>query len=166
MLSPLFGMEDSPNIEVIVASEMSKIISEHPELDLSEIDSRMITKAPMDLRIVVDWDANNCDIDLWVTDPLGEKCFYSNKETKAGGWMSSDFTGGYGPEEFVIKTGPPGEYKVELNYYGSSQQTVAGPTTIMVKLYTNYGTSTQELKEITRRVSSEKEVLLIGSIKL
>jgi tetratricopeptide (TPR) repeat protein len=155
-----------PNIEVIVASEMSKIISEHPELDLLEIDSRMITKAPMDLRIVVDWDANNCDIDLWVTDPLGEKCLYSNKQTKAGGWMSSDFTGGYGPEEFVIKTGPPGEYKVELNYYGSTQQTVAGPTTIMVKLYTNYGTPTQELKEITRRVSSEKEVLLIGSIVL
>jgi len=155
-----------PNIEVIVASEMSKIISEHTDLDLSGIDSRLITKAPMDIRIVVDWDANNCDIDLWVTDPLGEKCYYSNKQTKAGGWMSSDFTGGYGPEEFVIKTGPPGEYKVELNYYGSTQQTVAGPTTIMVKLYTNYGTSTQELKEITRRVSSEKEVLLIGSIEL
>ncbi|MFT5600505.1 MAG: tetratricopeptide (TPR) repeat protein [Flavobacteriales bacterium] len=155
-----------PNIEVIVSSEMSKIIHEHPELDLQEIDPKVITQMPMDLRIVVDWDANNCDIDLWVTDPLGEKCFYSNKETKLGGWMSSDFTGGYGPEEFVIKTGAPGEYKVELNYYGSTQQTVAGPTTIMVKLYTNYGKSNQKLKEVTRRVSSEKEVLAIGSIEI
>ncbi len=155
-----------PKVETITASEINKIIASHPNLDLSAINKKLIKNMPMDMRVVVDWDADNCDIDLWVTDPRGEKCFYSNKNTKIGGLMSYDFTGGYGPEEFNIKTGMPGEYKIEVNYFGSSQQTIAGPTTIMIKVYTNYGKSNQEVQEITRRVSTTKEVLAIGNIKI
>ena len=29
---------------------------------------------PVDLRIVMNWNMNNTDIDLWVTDPNEEKC--------------------------------------------------------------------------------------------
>ena len=66
--------------------------------------------------MVLTWDADNTDIDLWVTDPNGEKAFYGNRLTYQGGRMSLDFTGGYGPEEFSLKHAKPGKYKVEAQY--------------------------------------------------
>jgi uncharacterized protein YfaP (DUF2135 family) len=52
---------------------------------------------PLDLRVVLSWDADNSDMDLWVTDPNGERAYYGNRLTYQGGRMSQDFTGGYGP---------------------------------------------------------------------
>lgn len=156
-----------PGIEVIAACEMNYIIANSAQqLNLAGIDNRLIYNMPMDIRVVTDWDADNCDIDLWVTDPLNEKCFYSHKETAQGGLMSNDFTRGYGPEEFNIKNGAPGSYKIEVNYFGSSQQTISGPTTIMIKIYTNYGKPNQKLREVTRRMTSTKEVIDIGNVVL
>ncbi len=42
-------------------------------------------------------------MDLWVTDPNKETCYYSHKETLIGGRISNDFTEGYGPEQFLLK---------------------------------------------------------------
>ena len=41
------------------------------------------------------WNKDNTDIDLWVTDPNGEKCMYNHKSTEIGGRLSDDFTGGF-----------------------------------------------------------------------
>lgn len=43
---------------------------------------------PLDLRVVLTWYADNTDIDLWVTDPKGEKAFYGHQLTYQGGRMS------------------------------------------------------------------------------
>ena len=88
------------DIESLVAYEMNTIIAQSKtELNTSAINPKLLAEMPVDLRIILNWDANNCDMDLWVTDPNGEKCFYSHKETVTGGRMSQDFTGGYGPED-------------------------------------------------------------------
>ena len=49
------------------------------------------------------WDADQTDIDLWVTEPSGEKCFYGHNRTTIGGLLSRDFTDGYGPEEYCLR---------------------------------------------------------------
>lgn len=153
-----------PGIEALAACEMNKVIANaSQELDLSGIDEKFIKSMPVDMRVVLNWDTDNCDMDLWVTDPRGEKCFYSHKLTVSGGRMSNDFTRGYGPEEFVIKKALPGEYKVEVNYYGTSSQKLSGPTTIQVKMITNYGREKEQAQEVTRRLGTAKEVLSIGS---
>ena len=108
-----------PSIELIVMNEINSIIATHPEIDYSFIDKRLIKKEPVDIRVVLSWDTDNCDMDLWVTDPSGEKCFYQNKNTRLGGKMSNDFTGGYGPEEYMIRSAVTGEYSVQANYYGT-----------------------------------------------
>jgi tetratricopeptide (TPR) repeat protein len=152
------------NIESLVAVEMNTIIARSTQdLDVSTIDPRLIASLPVDMRVVINWNADNCDIDLWVTDPRGEKCFYSNPLTAAGGRISNDFTQGYGPEEFVIKKAIPGNYVIEANYYGNSSQALSGPTTIQVQMITNYGRKTQKTKEVTRRLESEKEVIKLAT---
>ncbi len=154
-----------PGIEVIVIGEMNAIIEQaNGKINTEEYDSRFLKNLPVDVRVVLNWDANNTDIDLWVTDPFNDKCFYSHPLTRCGGYMSRDFTGGYGPEEFLIKKAPDGKYKVQINYYGTSQQTIQGPVNIQIQMFTNYGTKQQEVKEVTMRLAERKEVIDIGNL--
>lgn len=152
-----------PEIEILVAHEMNSLIVRSPvPPDLSQIDPRLIAAMPTDLRVVLNWDADNVDMDLWVTDPRGEKCFYSHSRTAIGGLMSADFTGGYGPEEFLLKKAMPGEYRIEVDYYGSSRQRIAGPVHIQAKLILYYGETRQEERAITLRLGEAKEVIEVG----
>lgn len=152
-----------PEIEAFVMAELNAVIAKSPTpLNTQFIDKRLQKHLPTDVRVVVTWDSDNCDMDLWVTDPRGEKCFYSHPLTEIGGRISRDFTGGYGPEEFLIRKAYPGKYKVQINYYGTSEQSITGATTIQVKLITNYGKPNEKVQEVTRRLSDKSEVLDIG----
>ncbi len=149
------------DIEVIALVEMNHLLTKYEELK-NQVEKKYIYSMPVDTRVILTWDTDNCDIDLWVTDPYGEKCFYSHALTQLGGRISADCTGGYGPEEFMLKSAHKGKYKVQANYYGSRGVTVTGPTTIQLKMYTNYGKPNEKVVEITRRLESTKEILDIG----
>lgn len=153
------------DIEVISLVEWNHMLRMHPELK-SQIDAKYKALLPVDTRVILTWDTDNCDMDLWVTDPYGEKCFYSHTLTEVGGRISADCTQGYGPEEFMLKLAPKGTYKVKVNYYGSSAQTVTGPTTIQMKMITNYGKPNEKVIEITRRLSDKKEIISIGEFEV
>ena len=71
-------------------------------MNIKNLDKGIITSMPADVRVVMNWNMNNTDIDLWVTDPNGEKCFYSHSTTEIGGRISEDFTEGFGPEQFML----------------------------------------------------------------
>ncbi|MDX2249643.1 MAG: VIT domain-containing protein [Bacteroidia bacterium] len=152
-----------PEIGVLAAHEMNAVIARSLwPLDLQDIDERLLADLPTDIRVVLDWDADAVDMDLWVTDPRGEKCYYQHKLTEIGGMISTDFTGGYGPEEFLLKKAMKGKYKVQVNYYGTRQQRIAGPTNIQLKLITGYGRKNQESKQITLRLEAESQVIEVG----
>jgi tetratricopeptide (TPR) repeat protein len=129
-----------------------------------DVDPRFLRLIHVDLRIILDWDADSCDMDLWVIEPSGEKCFYSNRKTRIGGRMSHDFTQGYGPEEYILRKAMPGKYLLQVNYYGNSQQVLAGATTIQILIIKNYGRENEERISITRRLRDKKEVLTIGDV--
>jgi hypothetical protein len=154
-----------PGIESIALAEINQIVALHKnKVDTKKIDPEFLNDLPVDVRVILNWDADNCDMDLWVTDPRMEKCFYSNKNTKIGGRMSNDFTRGYGPEMFTIKNAMKGKYVVQVDYYGTTSQRISGPTTIQIQLVTNYGRPNEKVQEITRRLSTQKEILDIGSL--
>jgi hypothetical protein len=154
-----------PGIETIAINEINSVIAKSTTaLNLDSLDKRFIKRLPVDVRIIINWDSDNCDMDLWVTDPCKEKCFYQNKLTRGGGRISNDFTGGYGPEEFLIKHSSQGSYFVQVNYYGTRQQTIYGPTTVQAELYTNYGKPNEQKKEITLQLTDNKEVIDIGRL--
>lgn len=156
-----------PEVENIALNEMNNVIAKAGnKVKTDAIDTRLLYKQPLDLRIVLDWDADNCDIDLWVIDPKGEKCWYSNQKTKIGGKLSRDLTGGYGPEEFTLKNAVPGTYSIKVHYYGDRQQSIAGPTTINVQIFTDYGKPTEKKKDISMRMKSTQEVVEVGEIKI
>lgn len=161
-----------PEIELITLAELNSIVArakdgngtERP--DTSRIDPRLLQNLPLDLRVVLSWDADNTDIDLWVTDPNGEKAFYGNRLSYQGGRMSQDFTGGYGPEEFSLRNAKPGRYKIEAQFYGNRQQIVAGATTLQLKLATRFGTPVEAEKIVTLRLKGKSEVVLVGEFEV
>ncbi len=135
-------------IQEIFLPEINRIIAMNKgQLDHSKISKSVVEPMPVDIRIVMNWNMNNTDIDLWVTDPNGEKCYYSHNRTEIGGRMSHDMTQGFGPEQFLLKNAIKGTYKIQIDYFGDRQATIAGPTTIMAEMFTHYGTP-QEKKEL------------------
>ena len=152
-----------PSVELIALGEINAIVARaRKALDTRAIDHRLLRNLPLDLRVVLSWDSDNTDIDLWVTDPNGEKTFYSSPHSYQGGWLSHDCTGGYGPEEFVLRDAKPGKYKVEANFFGERQQLVTGATTLQLHLFTGFGTPQQKDQSVTLRLKDAKETVLVG----
>ena len=154
-------------IELITLAEMNAIIATAPTpLDTGRIDARLLRNLPLDLRAVLTWDADNSDMDLHVTDPNGEKCYYGHRFTYQGGRMSRDFTGGYGPEEFSLRDAKPGKYKVEVHFFGNRQQAVAGAISLQVKLSSSFGTAAQNDQTITLRLKGRGETEFVGEFEV
>lgn len=154
-------------IEEIIVTEINNLIAKHGQgLNTSRIDKKLLRNLPVDIRVVLNWNMNDSDIDLWVIDPKGEKCFYSNKQTALGGRISDDFTQGYGPEQFMLRKAPHGKYKVMMNYFADRQQKIAGPVTVMAEIYTHYGQPNQQRKTITLQMKDDggEEGVLISEL--
>ncbi len=156
-----------PEIELIVLHEINNIIDQYGTgLDLSFIDPCFIRQMQVDIRIVIDWDANDTDIDLWITDPRGEKCFYKNRNTRIGGRISKDITMGYGPEEFRLKHAPEGTYVVEANYYGTRRQSLLGYVTVRAFVYTNFGSPAEQKEVLTLLLEPDQHgSFIVGEIE-
>jgi tetratricopeptide (TPR) repeat protein len=157
-------------IGLIALAEMNDIVVKAKEagvqVDTSRIDPRLLKNLPLDLRVVLTWDADNSDMDLWVTDPNGEKCYYGNRFTYLGGRMSRDFTGGYGPEEFSLRKAKPGKYKIEANFFGSTQQIVAGATTLQVKVSSDFGLPQAKDQLVTLRLNGRGNTVFVGEFEV
>lgn len=132
-------------IEETVLLELNQLMTRHKgEINTSKINKKLIVDLPVDVRVVLNWNKDNTDIDLWVTDPNNEKCMYSHKSTELGGRLSDDFTGGFGPEQFLLKKAISGTYRIETNFFGESQATISGPTSLMAEIFINYASGKQE----------------------
>lgn len=133
-------------IEEILIMEINNILKLNKNVDGSKIDDRLKADLPVDIRVVINWNKDNTDIDLWVTDPKGEDCSYQHKSTAIGGRISNDFTQGFGPEQFLLKKAVKGKYKIKTNFFGERQNILSGPTTVMAEVYLYYSDGRQERK--------------------
>ena len=152
-------------VPLITMNDINSLIARHKEIKTDFIDKRLLKKEPVDIRVVLSWDTDNCDMDLWVTDPTNEKCYYSNFFTYLGGMISKNVTQGYGPEEFMIKNAPKGTYKIEVDYYDTRSQKQLMPVTLRITFYTHFGTDKEQKQETTVRVTNEKDVIEVGSFE-
>lgn len=155
-------------IEVPTLMEMNRLVAlaKQKKIDLTslDLDPRLIRLLDVDVRIVLTWDSDMTDMDIWVTEPSGETAKYDHAETTIGGIVSKDFTDGYGPEEYLVRKAMKGKYKIEANYYGQSAPTVAGTVTVQATVYTNYGRPNEQRKALTLRLEKKKDVVYIGEI--
>ena len=153
------------DVQIVTMNDINSLVTRHKGIDVSYIDKRLLKKEPVDVRVVLSWDTDSCDMDLWVTDPKDEKCYYRNTLTYLGGKISRDVTQGYGPEEFMLKKAEKGKYKVQVDYFGTRSQKQLMPVNLRITFYTHYGTPQQKQQETTVRLSNAKEVIEVGSFE-
>lgn len=155
-------------IEEMIVTEINQLLALHKGLVLPKsFDKSLVTSMPVDLRVVANWNMNDTDIDLWVTDPIGEKCYFSHKNTQIGGRISNDFTRGYGPEQFLLKKAIKGKYKVQVNYYGQTTVKIVGATTVEVEIYVHYGSQTEQRQVVSFQTEQKgNKVVMVGEFEI
>ncbi len=95
------------------------------------------------LRVTLTWDTNDTDVDLWVSDPSGENCGWTNETTASGLVLDFDDTDGFGPENITTSTVEAGTYDVWVHYYSDHDEDVAIGTSCTVVVRLNEGTQNE-----------------------
>ncbi|MCL4204461.1 MAG: DUF2135 domain-containing protein [Pirellulaceae bacterium] len=154
-------------IEIIALEEANAILPLATRVGAKEIpiDKRLVKLLDVDVRIVMTWHADNTDIDLHVIEPSGEKVDYSHNRSVIGGMISDDFTGGYGPEEYMVRRAMPGVYMIKAHFYGSQSVELLGSVTVQADIYTHYGRPGQKCKSLTFQLKQKEDVYEMGKIE-
>jgi hypothetical protein len=149
-------------VEDIILMDINRLIIEHKGLKTDKLAKKYQEKMPVDIRIIMNWNLMDVDLDLHVIEPNGEECYFSHTKTVAGARFSKDFTEGYGPEQYLIRNAVKGKFQIRTNYYGETELTENGPATIMVEIYTTRsGKTSKTLKTIQLGKVKQNEVLAV-----
>ena len=159
------------DVDLIALTELNAVVDKSRRdgrsVDLGAIDKRLLKSLPLDVRVVLAWDADNTDVDLHVIDANGEEVFYGHNLSYQGGAITRDATGGYGPEEFALRVAKPGKYRVEANFFGHRQQVLTTGTGLMMWLSSGFATPAQQDRRTTVRVKSERgERVVVGEFEV
>ena len=154
---PADNIRRSRGIEEVIVTEINHLIAKNPGLNTSNIDERLLINTAVDVRVVINWNMNNVDIDLHVRDPHNEECYYGRKQTAIGGRISADNTGGYGPEQFLLKKAVRGKYRILVNYYGAREFSPDGPSTVMAEIFTKYADKTEQRRVVCLQMSNVRK---------
>jgi len=147
-------------VEDIILMDINRLMAENKRLDSGKLDKKYYEKMPVDIRIIMNWNLTDVDLDLHIIEPTNEECYYGHRDTEAGARFSKDFTQGYGPEQYLIRNAVKGKYQIKTNYFGESELTENGPATVMVEIYTTKaGKTTKILKTIQLGKVKENDIL-------
>ena len=140
-----------PEIELTALNEMNAIIATcGKKLRADNLDKRLLKNLPVDVRVILTWDADNTDMDLWVTDPNGEKCFYSHRNTQIGGYVTG----------LHWVTDPRNFFSNELSPVNISCSKLLrepptnhfGATTVQLEMTTDFGKPNAKTEAVTLRL--------------
>jgi len=148
-------------IEVVAMMDMVSIAQLLDPLKLDTapeiVHTILLNPLKVELRIVLTWDTDMTDLELIIKEPSGEICNSFHNHTTSGGMLSRDFSGGYGPIEYITKTAQ-GTYQVSLKV---SSPSFSSCTTAKICLFTFYGnTQLEKEKIITLRLPNDMNLLV------
>jgi len=159
--------EDYDGIELIALTEANAVIARLPKNMRSKtpLDERLIDNLDVDMRVVIDWNVDKVDIDLWVDEPSTERAKYDNALTSSGGQVSNDMTRGYGPEQYLIRRSSKGSYTVQAHYFASDLYNPNGAVAVRARLFRDFGRENQtEQSVIIEFTENKRNDYLLGEI--
>jgi hypothetical protein len=127
--------------------------------------SREVDLKSCDLLMTIMWNTDGTDVDMHVVEPSGEECYYQHRTTRAGGQLTRDVTQGYGPEMYVLRKAPAGEYKIRAKYFASDQNRLSTRTRVIATVYENWGTPDERMERRTVTLDTGKQMTDIMTVK-
>jgi hypothetical protein len=152
----IVGMEYLHLLRRVAAGEFQTNVPDFARARLNSLSSQFDSDRT-DLVVTIMWNTGGTDVDLHVTDPNGEECLYSHRQTKIGGRLTEDVTEGYGPEMFRLKQAVPGRYRIRVNYFSSDVNRTGTRTKVFATIYQGWGTQSERVtrKVVTLRTGKE-----------
>jgi hypothetical protein len=111
-----------------------------------------------DLVVMITWNTDGTDVDLHVTEPDGDHCFYGHRTTRSGGQLTRDVTQGYGPEMYVMRHAAAGRYRIQAHYFASDRNRASARTKVQARVYEDFGRPQQRVTEKTVVLEYGKEM--------
>ncbi len=111
-----------------------------------------------ELVVTAWWNNAADDVNLLVSEPGGELCYFDNRLSRNGGWLSKDATQRGGPEIYVLKDAAPGEYQIDLHCRPSESGRKATPgSSVYISAYAGFATTQHEARYRTIKLSPGEE---------
>jgi hypothetical protein len=156
-------------IELIACMEANQLMPRLRKLGVKKaiLDPALVAKMDVDVRVVIEWNTAATDIDLWIDEPDGERAMYSNPKTAIGGRLSNDMTAGFGPEEYLLRRAPRGDFKVKVNVYNVDTLNPNGATTVTARVIHDFGRPSQREELLDLELSPDVDSsggLLLGKV--
>jgi hypothetical protein len=142
-------------IEVVALMDLCGIIPHMNQLEIAsgfKIPYSIVPAAAnpvqVDMRGVLTWDVDGLDVELQVLEPNGDVLNSFSNQSANGGMLSRDFTGGYGPIEYLAKRAFEGRYAFRAKIRSPcSKPILGGEVTLRFTLYTNFGLPEKQRSE-------------------
>jgi Mg-chelatase subunit ChlD len=119
-----------------------------------------------ELVVIITWNTDASDVDLHVTDPSGEECFYAHPTTRSGGRLTRDVTTGYGPEMFVLGEAPRGTYRIRAKYFAADRNRASARTKVHATILRDVGRPGETREEKVITLATGKEMHAIDVLEL
>ncbi len=88
-------------------------------------------------------------MDLWVTDPNGERCYYAHRTTAVGLVLDVDDVTGWGPENITVLRPAAGEYLVQVHYFDDWNGAQHVPSNCDIAIWQDEGTDDERVTTYT-----------------
>ena len=140
----------------IVSGKAKSSVVDFARARLETLTKKMpVSKA--DMLVTMMWNQDQTDVDLHVIEPSGEKCFYSHRKTNSGGEITDDITTGFGPEMYFNETAPDGKYKIEVKFFGNSQNRTSVKNKVYLTVFEEFGSDQERVTRRTIRLKDAGE---------
>ena len=142
----LHNVARSPSVPEGWSGRICSLIEMNRELALlgdppyQKMDPSLVKKTPLDLRIVLEWNREDVDLDLEVIDPNFEKLNAQHPAAPEGGVVPAP-SRRLGPEEFRAKVAPHGTYSVRI----LNRRDTHGDVVARIRVFINWGRPEEEV---------------------
>lgn len=153
------GETNGSSFKTITLHEVNHMIQNEPSIRTNDLASHNIIETEYDLRIVVDWNRDDINLNVKIVDPFTEFASAENPITRIGG----EFSGILGLNEYVIRHAKKGDYYVVVNNGSDVPESV---TYVKVTTYKNYGRSNEEKEVTTFKLEPQKKDQVIAQVKI
>jgi len=122
---------------------------------------------PTGFRVTLTWDTGGTDVDLWVTDPFGNKCSWSDPYiSESGLQLDVDDTNGYGPENISSFEPPAGAYLVQVHYWSDHDEDNAIGTNCSIVIRENEGSPDESVRSYSGYLGDSGDIWTVTTLDI
>ena len=121
------------------------------------IDALFVRHVPLDLRVVLEWDAEQCNVDLFVNDPMGNPVGMPQNHIVNGSVRSGNVSRSYGPESLALWRAMPGNYRFKARFFGDWNESYESRVTAELEVIRGFGTANESRARHAIRLGEKED---------